>query len=231
MFKPKPQALLPAGDLYAQGESELERNRYQDARAAFTKIVERHPQSTYAPRARFLIGEAYFREGEFDKAIKQFEIFMSFYPRHEIADLVQFRLAMSYYDQMKPVEQEQGTTAKAMAAFKVLVREYPESRYAADALAKIEICRGRLAQKELFTASYYMNQGNPAGARQRLENVIKNYPRTLVIPEALYRLGEVYAADGRTQEATDAFRRCAADYGYTEWGRRAAQRLKTMATR
>ena len=231
MFKPKPQALLPAADLYAQGESELEKSRYQDARAAFTKIVERHPQSSYAPRARFLIGEAYYREGEWDKAIKQFETFMSFYPRHQIADLVQFRLAMSYYDQVKPVEQEQGTTAKAMEAFKVLVREYPESRYAADALAKIEICRGRLAQKELFTASYYLNQGNPAGARQRLENVIKNYPRTLVIPEALYRLGEVYAADGRTQEATDAFRKCAADYGYTEWGRRAAQRLKTMATR
>ena len=43
----------------------------------------------------------------------------------------------------------------------VLVREYPESRYAADALAKIDICRGRLAQKELWVAAYYINQGNP----------------------------------------------------------------------
>jgi outer membrane protein assembly factor BamD len=230
-IRQRPQPLPPAGDLYGLGELELQKGRYAEARAAFQKIVERHPQSIYAPRARFLVGEAYFREAEWDKAIKEFETFLSFYPRHQIADLVQYRLAMSYYDQMKPVEQDQMITQKAMAAFKTLVREYPESRYAADALAKVDICRMRLAQKELWVASYYLNQGNPGAARQRLERVIKDYPRTLVIPEALYRLGEVYAGEGRAQDAQDAFRRVADEYSYTEWGRRASQRLKTTATR
>jgi outer membrane protein assembly factor BamD len=230
-FKPRPQALLPAADLYAQGEKELDSSRYAEARLSFKKIVERHPQSIYAPRARFLIGESYFREAEWEKAIKEFETFLSFYPRHQIADLVQYRLAMSYYDQVKPVEQDQATTGKAMEAFKALVREYPESRYAADSLAKIDLCRGRLAQKELFVASYYLNQGNPAAARQRLENVVKTYPRTLVIPEALYRLAEVYTSEGRTEQAQETFRRLATDYSFTEWGRRAAQQIKTAATR
>jgi len=230
-LEPRPQALPPASDLYAQGERDLERSRYEDARTAFKKIVERHPQSNYASKARFLIGEAYFREGEWDKAIKEFETFLAFYPKHQIADLVQFRLAMSYYDQMKPVEQDQGITQKAMDQFKKLVREYPESRYAADALAKIDVCRGRLAQKELWVASYYINQGNPAAARQRLENLVKDYPRTLVIPEALYRLGEVYAVEGRTREAQDTYRRVANEYSYTEWGKRALQQLRTAATR
>jgi outer membrane protein assembly factor BamD len=231
LFTPRPQALLPAADLYAQGEKDLDRNRYIEARLAFKKIVERHPQSTYAPRARFLIGESFYRESEWDKAIKEFETFLSFYPRHQIADLVQYRLAMSYYDQTKPVEQDQAMTAKAMEAFRTLVREYPESRYAAGALAKIDVCRGRLAQKELFVASYYLNQGNHAAARQRLEQVIKNYPRTLVIPEALYRLGEVYGSEGRTQESQETLRRVATDYYYTEWGRRATQRLKATVAR
>src|SRR5262245_25682303 len=229
-FKQRPQPLLPAGDLYAQGENELAKSRYEEARTAFRKVVERHPQSTYAPRARFLIGESYYREGAFDKAIKEFEAFLAFYPKHQIADLVQFRLAMSYYDQMKNVEQDQGITSKAMDAFKTLVREYPESRYAADALAKAEICRGRLAQKELWVAAYYLNQGNSVAARQRLEGVIKEYPRTPVIPAALYRLGEVYASEGRTQEAQESFQRLVDEYSFTEWGRRAAQRLRA-ATR
>ena len=60
--------------------------------------------------------------------------------------------------------------------------------------------------------------------------MIKNYPRTLIIPEALFRLGEVYAADGRARESQETFRRLAEEYPYTEWGRRAAQQLKT-ATR
>jgi outer membrane protein assembly factor BamD len=228
-FKQRPQPLPPSGDLYSQGESELAKSRYPEARAAFQKIVERHPQSIYAPRARFLIGEAYYRESEWDKAIKEFETFLSFYPRHQIADLVQFRLAMSYYDQMKPVEQDQMIARKAMDAFKTLVREYPESRYAGDALARIEICRGRIAQKELWVASYYLNQGNTIAARQRLEGVIKEYPRTLVIPEALFRLGEVYASEGRAKDAEETFRRLADEYSYTEWGRRANVRLRAAS--
>ena len=229
-FRQRPQALPPASELYAEGESQLSRNRYEEARTAFRKVAERHPQSTYAPRARFLVGEAFYREAQFDRAIKEFEAFMAFYPRHQIADLVQFRLSMSYYDQMKPVEQDQEITRKGMEAFRILVREYPESRYAADALAKIDICRGRMAQKELWVAAYYINQGNPGAARQRLEKVVKEYPRTLVIPEALYRLGEVYSGDGRVEDSQRMFRQLADEYPYTEWGKRAAQRLQT-ATR
>ena len=229
IFRPRAQPLLPAADLYALGETELNRRRYEDARSNFRKIAERHPTSNYAPRARFLVGEAFYREGEFDKAIKEFEAFLSFFPRHEIADLVQYRLAMSYYDQMKPVEQDQGITVKAIDSFKKLVRDYPDSRYASDALAKIDVCRGRLAQKELWVATYYLNQGTPVAARQRLEQLLKEYPRSLVIPEALFRLGEVYAIEGRAQDAQNAFRRLSDEYPFTEWGRRAAQRLRTAA--
>jgi outer membrane protein assembly factor BamD len=231
MFRQKPQALLPAADLYQAGEQEMNKKYYVQARANFQKIVERHPQSNYAARARFLIGETYFREASFDKAIKEFEGFMSFYPRHEIADLVQFRLAMSYYDQMKPVEQDQGLTVKAMDQFKKLVREYPDSRYASDSLAKIDICRGRLAQKELWVAAYYLeNENNPVAARQRLEGVLKDYPRSLIVPEALYRLADINAREGRTEEAQQMFRKLADEYGYTEWGRRASQRLRRAAS-
>jgi outer membrane protein assembly factor BamD len=231
LLRPAPTPILPPDELYAQGESELERRRYFEAREAFRKIVERHPNSAWAPRARFLIGEAFYREAEFDKAVKEFETFLAFYPRHQIADLVQYRLAMSYYDQLKPVEQDQGLTAKAMEQFKRLVRDYPDSRYATDALSKIDICRGRLAQKEVWVAGYYFNQGNPSAARQRLEFVLKEYPRTLVIPETLYTLAEVNFAEGKTREAVDLLRRLASEYGYTEWGRRAADRLQRLRAR
>ena len=227
-LKPQPLPILPPDELYSQGEQELTRRKYPEAREAFRKITERHPNTSWAPRARFLIGEAFYREAEFDKAIKEFETFLSFYPRHEIADLVQYRLAMAYYDQLKPIEQDQGLTAKALEQFKKLVREYPDSRYATDALAKIDICRGKLAQKEVWVATYYFSQGNPRAARQRLEFVLKEYPRTLVIPETLYTLAEVNFAEGKTKEAVELLRQLANDYGFTEWGRRAVQRLRAQ---
>jgi outer membrane protein assembly factor BamD len=226
-LRPSPTPILPAEELYQIGEGELAKRRYEDARKNFRRIVERHPNSSYAPRGRFLMGEAYYREAEFDKAVKEFETFMAFYPRHQIADLVQYRLAMSYYDQIKPIEQDQTLAAKALDQFKKLVKEYPESRYATDALGKIDICRGRLAQKEVWIAAYYYQQGNAVGARQRLEKVLKEYARTLVVPEAMFLLAEISVREGRADEATALLRRLETEYGYTDFGRRAAARLRS----
>ncbi|MBM3219984.1 MAG: outer membrane protein assembly factor BamD [Candidatus Rokubacteria bacterium] len=227
-LRPSPTPILPADELYQIGENELSKRRYEEARTNFRRIVERHPNSAFAPRARFLMGEAYYREAEFDKAIGEFGTFMAFYPRHQIADLVQYRLSMSYYDQIKPIEQDQTLAAKALDQFKKLVKDYPESRYATDALAKIDICRGRLAQKEVWIAAYnYNQQGNVVGARQRLEKVLKDYPRTLVVPEAMFMLAEVSFREGKTDEAVALLRRLEAEYGFTDFGRRAAARLRS----
>src|SRR2546425_3316542 len=119
-LRPAPTPILPAEELYKIGEGAIERRTYAEARESFRKIVERHPTSSYASRARFLMGETYYRESEFDKAIVEFRTFLSFYPRHQIADLVQYRLAMAYYDQIKPIEQDQSLAIKALAEFKKL---------------------------------------------------------------------------------------------------------------
>jgi outer membrane protein assembly factor BamD len=227
-LRPSPTPILPAEELYQIGENELAKRRYEDARVNFRRIVERHPNSAYAARARFLMGEAFYREAEFDKAVREFETFMAFYPRHQIADLVQYRLAMSFYDQIKPIEQDQTLAAKALDQFKKLVKEYPESRYATDALAKIDICRGRLAQKEVWIAAYnYTQQNNLVGTRQRLEKVLKEYPRTLVVPEAIFMLAEVSFKEGKADEAIAHLRRLESEFGHTDFGRRAAARLRS----
>jgi len=227
-LRPAPTAILPADELYKLGEENLEKRLYEESRQSFRKIYERYPDSAFAPRARFLMGEAYYREAEFNKAIKEFEVFMSFYPRHQIADLVQYRLAMGYYDQIKPVEQDQSITSKALEQFRKLLKDYPESRYATDALAKIDICRGRLAQKELWVANWYFTQGNPSAARQRLELILKDYSRTLVVPETLWLLAEVNAREGKTREATELLQRLSAEFPHTDYGRRAGQRLRVQ---
>src|SRR5207302_9248231 len=206
-LRPAPTPILPAEELYAKGENDLAKQRHDEARESFKKIVERHPTSSYAPRARFLIGESHYRDGDFDKAIREFEAFLSFYPRHQVADLVQYRLAMSYYDQMKPVEQDQGLTQKALDQFKKLVKEYPQSRYATDGLAKIDKCRERIAQKEVWVANYYFTLGNPSAARQRLELVLKGYPRTAVVPDTLFLLAEVNSCEGTNAEVAERLRR------------------------
>src|SRR3989304_459119 len=72
-LRPAPTPIRPPEDLYQLGETELNRNRYDEARQHFRKIVERHPNSSLAPRARFLVGEAFYREGEVASALQRSE--------------------------------------------------------------------------------------------------------------------------------------------------------------
>jgi len=228
-FGSRPDTLPPAGKLYEDGERELGRGRYDSARDAFRKIIERHPDSNLVPQARFLLGEAYYREREYAKAIKELEGFMSLYPGHPIADLVQYRVARSYFDDMPTVERDQAPTARAVGEFQKLIKQYPESRYAPDAIVKIEACRLRLAQKELWVADYYVRQSNWQAAIQRHDMILKEYGRTAAAPQALFQKAEALLRLQRPEEADGALRRLVEEFPGSEWARRARQKQTSLA--
>jgi outer membrane protein assembly factor BamD len=215
--------VAPAGKLYEEGERELLRGRYEAAREPLSKLVERHPDSDLVPAARLLVGEAYYREREYEKAIRALEGFLVLYPSHAIADLAQYRLARSYFDQLPPVERDQVITSKGLAEFQKLIKHYPESRYAPDAIAKIEACRLRLAQKELWVADYYVRQGKLDAALQRFDAVLKDYARTSVVPQTLFQKADTLVRLGRTDEAATTLRRLVEQHPASEWSRRARQ--------
>jgi outer membrane protein assembly factor BamD len=220
----RPATVLPADRLYAEGERLLLQERYEAARESFQRLVERHPESELAPAAAFLVGETYYRAGEFEKAVPEFQSFVTLYPGHAIADLGQYRLARGYWDQAPGVERDQGLTARALVEFQKLIRLYPESRYAPDAIVKIEACRLRLAQKELWIADFYVRQGNLPAALQRYDAVLRDYPRTQAVPQALYQKAEALQRLGRADEAAEAFRRLDRDFPQSDWSRRARER-------
>lgn len=220
----RPTTLAPAAKLYEDGERLLLQEKYPAAREQFSWLVERHPESDLAPVARFLVGETLFRNKEFEKAGPEFEAFVTLYPSHQIADLGQYRLARSYFDQMPTLERDQKITAQALAEFQKLIRLYPESRYAPDAIVKIEACRLRLAQKELWIAAFYMRQGKYEAALPRLDTVIRDYARTQAAPEALYQKADALIRLGRSDEAASVLKRLVDEFPASEWSRRARER-------
>ncbi len=228
LFRGRPETLAPAGKLYEDGERLLLRGRHDAARDTLRKIVERHPDSHLVPLARFLIGESYYRDREYDKAAQEFAAFMTLFPDHPIADLVQYRLARSYFDQMPTLERDQAITARALAEFQKLVKLYPESRYAPDAIARIQACRQRLAEKELWVADYYVRQGNYQAAIQRYEAILKDYARTAVAPQALFQQADALLRLGRSEEAASALRRLLEQFPASEWSRRARERYARL---
>jgi len=223
-FTSKPTTVPPAGKLYEEGERLLQAGRYEQARDLFARLAERHPESELVPLAAFLVGETYYRAEDYDKAAKEFDHFVTLYPSHAIADLGQYRLARTYFDQMPIVERDQGVTSRALGEFQKLIRLYPESRYAPDAIVKIEACRLRLAEKELWVADYYMVRNNFQAALQRYDVVLKDYSRTAAVPETLYRKGDLLIRLGKTEEAQAVLQRLVEQYPQSDWSARARQR-------
>ncbi len=228
LFGSRPATLPPAGKLYEDGERDLDRGRFDAARDNLRKIIERHPDSTLVAQARFLIGETYYRDQEYDRAIREFEAFMSLYPGLPIADLVQYRLARSYFDNMPAVERDQAATAKAVGELQKLIKQYPESRYAPDAIVKIEVCRLRLAHKELWVADYYVRQSNWQAAIQRYDMILKEYGRTAAAPQALFQKADALLRLDRTEEAATTLRRLVEEFPGSDWARRARQKQTTL---
>ena len=58
--------------------------------------------------------------------------------------------------------------------------------------------------------------------------MLRDYPRSLVVPEALFLLADVNLHEGKRAEAVTLLRRLSDEYGYTDFGRRAAQRLRAQ---
>ncbi len=224
VFGGRPSTVAPAATLYENGERFLLLEKYDEAREQFSWLAERHPESDLAPVARFLVGETYFRSKDFEKAVPEFESFVTLYPGHQIADLGQYRLARSYFDQMPTLERDQRITSQALIEFGKLIRLYPESRYAPDAIVKIEACRLRLAQKELWIAAFYMRQGKYESALPRFDTVIKDYGRTQAAPEALYQKADALVRLGRSDEAASVLKRLVDEFPASEWSRRARER-------
>lgn len=228
IFKKKEEKSLSPEELYKIGEQQLEKRKWEESRELLVKVYEGFPDHILAPRALFLIGYSYYKEKEYEKAVLELEKFMKIHPSNEISDLVQYTLAMSYFDQLKSIERDQGITAKAEAEFKKLIANYPDSRYVSDAKAKLQICYQRLAQKELWIANYYLKQGNFNAAYQRFDSILQKFPNSEIIPEVLYQMAESLVKSNKAEDAKPYYQRIINEFPDSKWAKEAKDKLSRV---
>jgi tol-pal system protein YbgF len=104
---------------YHQGLQLLEMKKEDAAIRAFSEFLRRAPGHVYADRAKFWIGEAYFRSGEFALALTSDNQFLAEYPTSFKAAEVMYRTARAYL--------RLNQTRNAKTLLREVLREYPES--------------------------------------------------------------------------------------------------------
>jgi outer membrane protein assembly factor BamD len=94
----------------------------------------------------------------------------------------------------------------SFAAFKDLVQRFPDSKYAPDAIARMNWLVNALASHEVFVARYYMRRSAFVAAANRAQYVLENYPGTPATEEALFIMGQAYDRMGMKELGDDARR-------------------------
>jgi len=71
---------IQAAALWGLGRTDIEEFRYQDAIGTFIKLTVEYPESTYAARAYFLMGQAYFELQQYQQSADAYSIYMDGVP-------------------------------------------------------------------------------------------------------------------------------------------------------
>jgi outer membrane protein assembly factor BamD len=103
-------------------------------------------------------------------------------------------------------ERDPKAAREAFDAFKDLAARYPDSKYAPDAVARMNYLVNALASHEVHVARYYLKRGAYVAAANRAQFAIKTYPQAPANEEGLVILVKAYDAMKMTDLRNDAER-------------------------
>ena len=120
---------LPEKELYNIAKQAHDREDYEAAREGFETFLKNFPNSDLANNARFWIGEGYFKQGLFKKAILEYQDVIEKYPNGNKVPSAYLKQGLSF-DKL-------GEKANARLVFQELITRFPNSSEAKTARQKI----------------------------------------------------------------------------------------------
>ena len=79
--KPKSRQELPENELYTVSKQAFDAGDFETARKGFKNLINKFPKSTHADNAQFWIGEIYYSEKWYEKAILEYQKVIEKYPK------------------------------------------------------------------------------------------------------------------------------------------------------
>ncbi|MGC6534094.1 MAG: outer membrane protein assembly factor BamD [Parvibaculales bacterium] len=209
----------PVEVIYRNAHEELLEGNYILAAQEFDEVERQHPYSIWARRALVMAAFTYYLQNKYDEAIATSRRFLALYPGNEQAAYIYYLMAMCQYERVSDVQRDQRTTELAQFALREVIRRYPDTPYAADAVLKLDLTNDNLAGKEMAVGRFYLNRGEFAAAAGRFRNVIERFSTTSHVPEALHRITEAYLSLGVVNEAQNAAAVLGYNFPDSDWYR------------
>jgi outer membrane protein assembly factor BamD len=191
-----------ATKLYDEARDEMAGGHYEAAIKLFEKLESNYPFGTYAAQAQMEIAYAHYKAQDQPQALAAVERFIRLHPNHETVDYMYYlRGLINFNDQLgfmsfiysqDPTERDPKATREAFAAFKALVDKFPNSKYAPDAIARMNYLINAMATYEVHVANYYFRRGAYLAALNRAQGAVTDYSGSPAREEALFIMQRSY---------------------------------------
>lgn len=112
----------PETELYIQAKKALDDGEFETARKGFQKFIELFPKSENADNAQFWIGETYYREAWYEKAILEYEKVKKKFPKGNKIPSTLLKQGMAF--------QQLNENANARLILEELINRFPNSNEA-----------------------------------------------------------------------------------------------------
>jgi outer membrane protein assembly factor BamD len=205
-----------AEKLYAEAREEMSGAHYEAAIKLFQRLEANYPFGTYATQAQMEIAYAQYKAQDQAEALASVERFIKLHPNHPQVDYMYYlRGLINFNDQIgflstiysqDPTERDPKATREAFAAFKALVDKFPNSKYAPDAIARLNYLINAMASYEVHVANYYYRRGAYVAAVNRAQAAVADYTESPSREEALFIMIRSYDKLGMLPLRDDAQR-------------------------
>jgi len=197
--------------LWSKAEAAVRHGKWGDVEKLIERVLlELPPGDPRISQAHYWLGEAYFARGSHLEAAREFRKASDETPNHPVAPEALLRVGDVYADLWRRPELDPTYGQTALATYQELLNRYPGSSAAKRAQLRIAELNERFAYKTYKAALFYYRLKAYDSAILYLKDLIANYPKAAVAPEALVKLVQAYKTLGYredVQETCDYIRR------------------------
>jgi tol-pal system protein YbgF len=126
----QPAKELSENEVYSQAKQAFDKGDVEIAREGFKTFLKRYPQSAKADNAQFWIGEIYYREKWYQKAILEYQKVIEKYPKGNKVPAALLKQGLAFINL--------GDKINSRLVLKKLVKKYPKSNEGKIAKQKIK---------------------------------------------------------------------------------------------
>lgn len=171
---------------YAAAKMYYEKGAYLTSAQLFEEIYPLYLAVPEGDTILFLFADSYMKNNDFLMAAFHFNDYIRRYPQSDKVELAAFLAAKCYYMNSPTYNLDQTDSKTAIEGLQSFISSYPQSQYVEESNKMIDTLQNKLAHKDFSIAQMYYNTENYKAAQVSLQNVIKDYPTSIYMEDALY---------------------------------------------